>query len=74
MASRISQEAKAVLEMSSYHLTAVAVSVREGHSIVFLGDTKGNLHKVSFSILHNACLHSCTIVFKPLMTHSMLEG
>ncbi|CAF92705.1 unnamed protein product, partial [Tetraodon nigroviridis] len=46
MASRISQEAKAVLEMSSYHLTAVAVSVREGHSIVFLGDTKGNLHKV----------------------------
>lgn len=37
----------AVLESPSAHLTAVAVSMREGHSIVFLGDSKGNLHKVT---------------------------
>ncbi|TWW56358.1 Plexin-B1 Semaphorin receptor SEP [Takifugu flavidus] len=46
MASRKPQEAKAVLEIFSHHLTAVAVSVRKGHSIAFLGDTKGTLHKV----------------------------
>lgn len=46
MASRKPQEAKAVLEIFSHHLTAVAVSVRKGHSIAFLGDTKGALHKV----------------------------
>lgn len=68
MASRESQEAKAVLEMSSYRLTAVAVSGREGHSIVFLGDTKGMLYKVSLPILHKACLQMCNLVFKPLKT------
>ncbi|XP_076840019.1 LOW QUALITY PROTEIN: plexin-B1 [Brachyhypopomus gauderio] len=46
MASREPVEAKAVLDSPSARLTAVAVSVREGHSIAFLGDSKGNLHKV----------------------------
>lgn len=46
MASRKPQEATAVLETFSHRLTAVAVSVRKGHSIAFLGDTKGTLHKV----------------------------
>ncbi|KAM9444937.1 plexin-B1 [Clarias gariepinus] len=46
MASLEPVEAEAVLENPSVRLTAVAVSVREGHSIVFLGDSKGNLHKV----------------------------
>ncbi|XP_036008050.1 plexin-B1 isoform X3 [Fundulus heteroclitus] len=46
MASRIPLEAKAVWQTSGARLTAVAVSVREGHSIAFLGDAKGNLHKV----------------------------
>ncbi|XP_047445791.1 plexin-B1 isoform X2 [Mugil cephalus] len=46
MASRKPLEAKAVWETSASHLTAVAVSVRQGHSIAFLGDDRGTLHKV----------------------------
>uniref|UniRef100_A0A3Q3XND1 Sema domain-containing protein n=1 Tax=Mola mola TaxID=94237 RepID=A0A3Q3XND1_MOLML len=46
MASRAPQEAKAVWQTSAVRLTAVSVSVREGHSIAFLGDSKGTLHKV----------------------------
>ncbi|XP_059189310.1 plexin-B1 [Centropristis striata] len=46
MASRSPLEAKAVWHTSAARLTAVAVSVREGHSIAFLGDSRGTLHKV----------------------------
>uniref|UniRef100_A0A672QMJ8 Plexin-B1 n=1 Tax=Sinocyclocheilus grahami TaxID=75366 RepID=A0A672QMJ8_SINGR len=46
MTSREPVEAKAVLDSPAARLTAVAVSVKEGHTIVFLGDSKGNLHKV----------------------------
>ncbi|KAM4611051.1 plexin-B1 [Polymixia lowei] len=46
MASRVPLEAEAVLDSPAARLTAVAVSVREGHSIAFLGDSKGKLHKV----------------------------
>ncbi|XP_008302037.1 plexin-B1-like isoform X2 [Stegastes partitus] len=46
MASRAPLEAKAAWHTSAARLTAVAVSVREGHSIAFLGDSKGTLHKV----------------------------
>ncbi|XP_051281132.1 plexin-B1 isoform X1 [Dicentrarchus labrax] len=46
MASREPLEAKAVWHTSAARLTAVAVSVRQGHSIAFLGDSKGTLHKV----------------------------
>uniref|UniRef100_A0A8C1MBL4 Plexin-B1 n=1 Tax=Cyprinus carpio TaxID=7962 RepID=A0A8C1MBL4_CYPCA len=46
MASREPVKVEAVLNSSSARLTAVAVSVKEGHTIVFLGDSKGNLHKV----------------------------
>ncbi|KAJ3588742.1 hypothetical protein NHX12_009596, partial [Muraenolepis orangiensis] len=46
MASRIPLEAEAVLDSTAARLTAVAVHVREGHSIAFLGDSKGNLLKV----------------------------
>lgn len=52
MASREPLEAKAVWQTSAARLTAVAVSVREGHSIAFLGDSKGTLHKVSYSCEH----------------------
>ncbi|KAM9343212.1 plexin-B1 [Pholidichthys leucotaenia] len=46
MASRTPLEAKAMYETSATRLTAVAVSVGEGHSIAFLGDSTGTLHKV----------------------------
>ncbi|XP_073669055.1 plexin-B1 isoform X3 [Paramisgurnus dabryanus] len=46
MASREPVDAKPIWENPSARLTAVAVSVKEGHTIVFLGDSKGNLHKV----------------------------
>ncbi|XP_060914554.1 plexin-B1 isoform X2 [Labrus mixtus] len=46
MASRAPLEAKAVWQTSAARLTAVAVSVGDGHSIAFLGDSKGTLHKV----------------------------
>ncbi|XP_026113895.1 plexin-B1-like isoform X4 [Carassius auratus] len=46
MASREPVETEAVLSSSSARLTAVVVSVKEGHTIVFLGDSKGYLHKV----------------------------
>ncbi|KAJ8359263.1 hypothetical protein SKAU_G00157880 [Synaphobranchus kaupii] len=46
MASRVPVEAESILDSPSSRLTAVAVSVREGHTIAFLGDSKGDLHKV----------------------------
>ncbi|KAL6111379.1 plxnb1 [Pungitius sinensis] len=46
MASRMAVEAKTILDSPSARLTAVAVSVKPGHTIAFLGDSKGNLHKV----------------------------
>ncbi|KAK2825168.1 hypothetical protein Q7C36_019095 [Tachysurus vachellii] len=46
MASLEPVEAEAVLESLSARLTAVAVSMRDGHTIAFLGDSKGSLHKV----------------------------
>ncbi|XP_069369808.1 plexin-B1 isoform X2 [Paralichthys olivaceus] len=46
MASRIAVEAETILDSPSARLTAVSVSVRVGHTIAFLGDSKGNLHKV----------------------------
>ncbi|XP_045079683.1 plexin-B1 isoform X1 [Coregonus clupeaformis] len=46
MASRVAVEAEPILDSPSARLTAVAVSVRAGHTIAFLGDSKGNLHKV----------------------------
>ncbi|KAJ7999601.1 hypothetical protein DPEC_G00196100 [Dallia pectoralis] len=46
MASRVPAEAEPILNSPSARLTAVAVSVRAGHTIAFLGDSKGNLRKV----------------------------
>ncbi|XP_061689967.1 plexin-B1-like [Syngnathoides biaculeatus] len=46
MASRVPVVAKAVWQTFSTHLTAVAVTVKHDHSIAFLGDSKGTLHKV----------------------------
>lgn len=57
MASREPLEAKAVWQTSAARLTAVAVSVREGHSIAFLGDSKGTLHKVAHPWLFSLPRH-----------------
>ncbi|XP_067093381.1 plexin-B1 [Osmerus mordax] len=46
MASRMPVEAESILDSPSARLTAVEVSVRARHTIAFLGDSKGNLHKV----------------------------
>uniref|UniRef100_A0A8C1XF39 Plexin-B1 n=1 Tax=Cyprinus carpio TaxID=7962 RepID=A0A8C1XF39_CYPCA len=46
MASRVLVEAEPIFDSPSVRLTAVAVSVREEHTIAFLGDSQGNLHKV----------------------------
>ncbi|KAL6120090.1 plxnb1 [Pungitius sinensis] len=46
MASRAPLEARAAWHTSAARLTAVAVNVRDGHSIAFLGDSRGTLHKV----------------------------
>ncbi|XP_038132550.1 plexin-B1-like, partial [Cyprinodon tularosa] len=46
MASRIPVLEETILDSPSARLTAVAVSKRAGHTIAFLGDAKGNLHKV----------------------------
>lgn len=46
MASRVPVEAETILDSPSARLTAVAISVRAGHTIAFLGDSRGNLHKV----------------------------
>ncbi|KAF3689372.1 Plexin-B1 Semaphorin receptor SEP Precursor [Channa argus] len=46
MASRIAVEAETILNSPSARLTAVSVSIRPGYTIAFLGDSRGNLHKV----------------------------
>ncbi|KAL4655627.1 plexin-B1-like [Arapaima gigas] len=46
MASQVPVKAEPILNSPSARLTAVAVSVRDGHTITFLGDSKGNLRKV----------------------------
>lgn len=55
MASRVPVEAETILDSPSARLTAVAVSVRAAHTIAFLGDSRGNLHKVNF-------IHSCVFL------------
>lgn len=47
MASRVPLEATPILEWPGIQLTAVAVTVEDGHTIAFLGDSQGQLHRVS---------------------------
>uniref|UniRef100_A0A8C7DBA0 Plexin-B1 n=1 Tax=Oncorhynchus kisutch TaxID=8019 RepID=A0A8C7DBA0_ONCKI len=62
MASRVPMEAEAVLDSPSARLTAVAVGMRAGHTIAFLGDSKGNLHKVcQVTVGHDAFYFTSTV-------------
>lgn len=47
MASHVPLEATPILELPGVQLTAVAVTVEDGHTIAFLGDSQGQLHSVS---------------------------
>uniref|UniRef100_A0AAR2J8J2 Plexin-B1 n=1 Tax=Pygocentrus nattereri TaxID=42514 RepID=A0AAR2J8J2_PYGNA len=82
MASRLAVEVEPILDSPSARLTAVAVSVRAGHTIAFLGDSKGNLHKVTFSLEkrpvaecheHLDC-QSCLSAHDPYCGWCVLEG
>ncbi|PNJ31953.1 PLXNB1 isoform 6 [Pongo abelii] len=46
MASRVPLEATPILEWPGTQLTAVAVTMEDGHTIAFLGDSQGQLHRV----------------------------
>ncbi|XP_053525163.1 plexin-B1 isoform X4 [Artibeus jamaicensis] len=46
MASRVPLEATPVLEWPGVQLTAVAVTMEDGHTVAFLGDSQGQLHRV----------------------------
>ncbi|TVK90497.1 Plexin-B1 [Bagarius yarrelli] len=46
MASSVAVEAEPILDSPSARLTAVAISVKANYTIAFLGDSKGNIHKV----------------------------
>ncbi|XP_073916105.1 plexin-B1 isoform X1 [Castor canadensis] len=46
IASHIPLETTPILELPGVQLTAVAVTVEDGHTIAFLGDSQGQLHRV----------------------------
>uniref|UniRef100_A0A8C2EQ69 Plexin-B1 n=1 Tax=Cyprinus carpio TaxID=7962 RepID=A0A8C2EQ69_CYPCA len=52
MASRVLVEAEPIFDSPSVRLTAVAVSVKQEHTIAFLGDSQGYLHKLSQMLSH----------------------
>uniref|UniRef100_H2ZZT0 Plexin-B1 n=1 Tax=Latimeria chalumnae TaxID=7897 RepID=H2ZZT0_LATCH len=62
MASRSPLKAVPVLDSPFAHLTAVAMSVEAGHTIVFLGDSKGHLHKVYLSSAGEAEKYSTQMI------------
>ncbi|CAB1354237.1 unnamed protein product, partial [Coregonus sp. 'balchen'] len=70
MASRVPVETEPILDSPSARLTAVAVSVRVGHTIAFLGDSKGNLRKVEeyavVSIQANTAISSDLLQKRPV--------
>uniref|UniRef100_A0A8C1XB66 Plexin-B1 n=1 Tax=Cyprinus carpio TaxID=7962 RepID=A0A8C1XB66_CYPCA len=70
MASRVLVEAEPIFDSPSVRLTAVAVSVREEHTIAFLGDSQGNLHKyiISSLFVFPRCFYSLTKVFITVLT------
>ncbi|XP_053147883.1 plexin-B1 isoform X2 [Hemicordylus capensis] len=62
MASRVPLEAAPILEKPDARLTAVAVSIEDGHTVVFLGDSKGRLHKVYLGITGDTNLYASLVI------------
>ncbi|NWI19143.1 PLXB1 protein, partial [Crypturellus soui] len=80
MASRIPLEAAPLLEKKEARLTAVAVNVEDGHTIAFLGDSKGRLHKAYLGAMGDTRIYaslaiqvnsvvSGDLLFDPLQKH-----
>nr|XP_033782092.1 plexin-B1 [Geotrypetes seraphini]XP_033782094.1 plexin-B1 [Geotrypetes seraphini]XP_033782095.1 plexin-B1 [Geotrypetes seraphini]XP_033782096.1 plexin-B1 [Geotrypetes seraphini] len=59
MASRMPLEAVPVLEMLDTQLTAVAVHVEGDHTVAFLGDSRGHLHKVYLGAAGESDEYTC---------------
>ncbi|XP_009997597.1 PREDICTED: plexin-B1 isoform X2 [Chaetura pelagica] len=70
MASRVPLEAAPLLEKTEARLTAVAVNVEDGHTIAFLGDSRGNLHKVYLGAMGDAHIYSSLAI----QLNSMVSG
>ncbi|XP_019360442.1 PREDICTED: plexin-B1 isoform X1 [Gavialis gangeticus] len=62
MASRLPLEAAPILERLEARLTAVAVNAEEGHTIAFLGDSRGRLHKVYLSATGDANIYASLVI------------
>ncbi|KYO26306.1 plexin-D1 [Alligator mississippiensis] len=62
MASRLPLEAAPILERPEARLTAVAVNAEEGHTIAFLGDSRGRLHKVYLGATGDASIYASLVI------------
>nr|XP_008103746.1 PREDICTED: plexin-B1 isoform X1 [Anolis carolinensis] len=62
MASRLPLEATPILEKPDSRLTAVAVSIEDGHTVIFLGDSKGQLHKAYLGAMGDAHLYASQVI------------
>uniref|UniRef100_A0A803XW93 Plexin-B1 n=1 Tax=Meleagris gallopavo TaxID=9103 RepID=A0A803XW93_MELGA len=69
MASRVPLEAAPLLETTESRLTAVAVNVEDGHTIAFLGDSRGRLHKVRSGSIQLNSMVSGDLLFDQLQEH-----
>ncbi|KFO86448.1 Plexin-B1, partial [Buceros rhinoceros silvestris] len=73
MASRVPLEAAPLLEKTEARLTAVAVNVEDGHTIAFLGDSRGRLHKVYLGATGDAHIYtSLTIQLNSMVSGDLL--
>ncbi|XP_010291874.1 PREDICTED: plexin-B1 isoform X2 [Phaethon lepturus] len=70
MASRVPLEAAPLLEKTEARLTAVAVNVEDGHTIAFLGDSRGRLHKVYLGAMGDARIYASLAI----QLNSMVSG
>uniref|UniRef100_A0A803Y518 Plexin-B1 n=1 Tax=Meleagris gallopavo TaxID=9103 RepID=A0A803Y518_MELGA len=70
MASRVPLEAAPLLETTESRLTAVAVNVEDGHTIAFLGDSRGRLHKVYLGAMGDAHIYASLAI----QLNSMVSG